>query len=193
MESWEKKFLTQSSSDQGYLIIKGIWMVSKANYAFVNVYAPNDPNRRRALWWKLEREINSDCDTRWIIFGDSNAVRSPFERLGSRFCQSTADHFNNFISKSGLIDIQLGSRRFTYMSMDGSKHSKLDCFTVNLTTINDWSQLKAVALPRLHSDHCPILLTSGVSDFGSSPFRFFNSWLLDDSLEDIVRAGWTTD
>lgn len=59
----EKFLLAQSSSDQGYLIIKGIWRASKENYAFVNVYTPNDPNRRQALWRKLEMEINSGCDT----------------------------------------------------------------------------------------------------------------------------------
>ncbi|KAL4563604.1 hypothetical protein LXL04_027649 [Taraxacum kok-saghyz] len=46
---------------------------------------------------------------------------------------------------------------------------------------------------RLHSDHCPILISAKGVDFGPRPFRFFNSWLLEVSLDEVVKAGWSVD
>nr|KAJ0218832.1 hypothetical protein LSAT_V11C300154990 [Lactuca sativa] len=173
-----------------FLAVKGSWIASKSSYGFINVYAPNDPSRRKMLWSNLERVICAEDNTRWVVFGDFNAVRSAEERIGSSFCSSTAYHFNKFIASAGLIDLPIGGRKFTYMSSDCSKHSKLDRFLISHNCSNDWPQLIVTVLPRLHSDHCPLILSSSDSDFGAPPFRFFNSWLLDDELEGVVKQGW---
>nr|KAJ0210611.1 hypothetical protein LSAT_V11C400216830 [Lactuca sativa] len=185
--------LSEAISGNGYLLTKGEWIPSKAKYTFVNVYASNDPGRRKLLWAELENILNAHSNSRWVIFGDFNEVRAECERLGSSFCISSANHFNNFISSVGLIDLQMGGRRFTYMSSDGGKHSKLDRFLVSYNTISDWPQLQVTVLPRLYSDHWLILLSSPICDYGPSPFRFFNSWLQDESLDNVVVAGWTFD
>ncbi|CAI9264957.1 unnamed protein product [Lactuca saligna] len=183
--------LSEAIFGYGYLLTKGEWIPSKTEYSFVNVYAPNDPGRRKLLWAELENILNAHSNSRWVIFGDFNEVRSECERLGSSFCISSANHFNNFISNAGLIDLQMGGRRFTYMSSDGGKHSKLDRFLVSYNTIYEWPHLQVTVLPRLYSDHCPILLSSPICDYGPPPFRFFNSWLQDESLDKVVVVGWT--
>ncbi|KAL4570233.1 hypothetical protein LXL04_025884 [Taraxacum kok-saghyz] len=185
--------LTESKSELGYLLTKGIWNETKVRYGFINVYAPNDPGRKRALWEDLENIINGDSETCWMLFGDFNAVRFPSERLGSTFCPSTARYFNNFIASSGLIDVQLGGRKYTYATPDGSKHSRIDRCLITYNTSLALPNLRATVLPRLHSDHCPILISEKGVDFGPRPFRFFNSWLLESSLDEVVKAGWTVD
>ncbi|XP_023747639.1 uncharacterized protein LOC111895811 [Lactuca sativa] len=170
--------------------MKGTWVASNLAYGFINVYAPNDPSRRKTLWSNLESVICSDDNIRWVVFGDFNAVRSADKRIGSIFCSSTAYHFNKFIASAGLIDLPIGGRKFTYMSPDYSKHSKLDRFLISHNCSADWPHLTVTTLPRLHYDHCPLILSSSVSDFGAPPFRFFNSWLLEDELEGVVKQGW---
>lgn len=142
------------------------------------------------MWLDIRNLIASGPDVWCICFGDFNVVRSIEERLGSNFCHRTARYFNNFIHETGLVELNLGGRKFTYMSSDCGKHSKLDRFLVSSDVLNSWPDLKATALTRLYSDHCPILMSSGVLDFGPYPFKFFNSWLSDPKLDELVASIW---
>ncbi|GKA73845.1 RNA-directed DNA polymerase, eukaryota [Tanacetum coccineum] len=42
------------------------------------------------------------------------------------------------------------------------------------------------------SDHRPILLEPITTDFGPTPFKFYNSWLLDKNLHSCVNEFWTS-
>nr|KAJ0191956.1 hypothetical protein LSAT_V11C800414360 [Lactuca sativa] len=110
--------------------------------------------------------------------------------LGSAFCQNSAYYFNEFIHSIGLLEIKMGGRRFTYMNSTGDKHSKLDRFLVSLNAIEAWPNLNVTAMPRVHSNHCAILLSASQLDFGPTPFKLYNSWLKDPDFEGILRRGW---
>nr|GFB01708.1 RNA-directed DNA polymerase, eukaryota, reverse transcriptase zinc-binding domain protein [Tanacetum cinerariifolium] len=58
-----------------------------------------------------------------ILFGDFNEVRNDSERFGSIFSSGDAAIFNYFIQESGLIDLPMGGRSFTWMNKVGSKYS----------------------------------------------------------------------
>ncbi|GJR36492.1 RNA-directed DNA polymerase, eukaryota [Tanacetum coccineum] len=45
----------------------------------------------------------------FIVLGDFNEVRFEYEQLGSKFCKLGARRFNEFISKSGLIDLPMAN------------------------------------------------------------------------------------
>nr|GFC55952.1 RNA-directed DNA polymerase, eukaryota, reverse transcriptase zinc-binding domain protein [Tanacetum cinerariifolium] len=45
-------------------------------------------------------------------------------------------------------------------------------------------------LDRLWSDHTPILLHVSKSDFGPTPFKFYNPWLLHDGFDDCIKVVW---
>lgn len=76
------------------------------------------------------------------------------------------------------------------MNTSGNKHSKLDRYLVSANVLESWPLLNVTALPRVHSDHCAIILSSNLLDFGPYPFRFFNSWLSDPGFNSIVEKGW---
>lgn len=174
----------------GCLATGGTWVPTNKKIWLLNIYASQQLTRKEKMWLDISSLIASDLEAGFICFGDFNAVRSMDERLGSVFCHRTAARFNNFIHESGLIELNLGGKKFTYMSSDCGKHSKLDRFLVSPVVLNFWPDLKATALNRLYSDHCPILLSSGVIDFGPYPFRFFNTWLSDPKLDDLVMEIW---
>ncbi|KAL7594926.1 hypothetical protein Lser_V15G30234 [Lactuca serriola] len=182
--------VSESIKGVGFLAIKGSWLKLRKNCCFVNVYAPQDPLRKRSMWNNLFDLINSDLDSSWFVFGDFNVVRLPQERLGSTFCQNSAYYFNEFIHSIGLLEIKMGGRRFTYMYSAGDKHSKLDRFLVSLNAIETWPNLNVTAMPRVHSDHCAILLSASQLDFGPPPFKLYNFWLKDPEFEGILRRGW---
>lgn len=122
--------------------------------------------------------------------GDFNVVRRPEERFNSSFCRRTSRDFNEFIREVGLIDPKMGGFQFTCYREEDLKLSKLDRFLYCLDFLDISPTATVIALPRELSDHCPILLSSSIPDFGPPPFRLFNSWLLRDGFEKAFITCW---
>ncbi|GJZ70184.1 putative RNA-directed DNA polymerase, eukaryota, reverse transcriptase zinc-binding domain protein [Tanacetum coccineum] len=97
-----------------------------------------------------KRLINGiDHIGRVILFGDLNEVRSESERFGSTFSCGDATIFNSFIYDTGLIDLLMGGRHFTWVNKVGSKMSKLDRFLISDNVLHSNTDLKVIALDRL--------------------------------------------
>ncbi|GKC42947.1 reverse transcriptase domain, reverse transcriptase zinc-binding domain protein, partial [Tanacetum coccineum] len=88
------------------------------------------------------------------------------------------------------VDIPMGGRRFTWISDDGLKFSKLDWFLVSEEFKNKWSSLSAIALDRKLLDHCPIMLKDIDMDFGPKPFKVYDMWLEEVDIEQVVHGAW---
>ncbi|XP_021998207.1 uncharacterized protein LOC110895235 [Helianthus annuus] len=145
--------------------------------------------RRRALWGDLKAVKESTGEGIWIMGGDFNEVRSEHERMNSRFDNQGAVLFNNFIAEAGLVEYQMGGYKFTYMSDDGSNLSKIDRILVCDSFMNNWPTARFEALTKHGSDHSPLLLSCAKNDFGPIPFRFYNSWLEDESIGEVIKKG----
>ncbi|KAL4560863.1 hypothetical protein LXL04_033019 [Taraxacum kok-saghyz] len=172
-----------------FLAVVGYWRGIVGETILVNVYGPQAPTDKKTFWQNLLNLMNSRTDT-WIFFGDFNAVRRPDERFNSTFCLNIAVAFNIFITDAGLLDMNMGGRKFTYFCDDECKLSKLDRFLVCPNFMNAFPNASVMALPREYSDHCPILLKTCRIDFGPTPFRFFNSWLYREDCDTIVKTVW---
>ncbi|GKA68574.1 putative RNA-directed DNA polymerase, eukaryota, reverse transcriptase zinc-binding domain protein [Tanacetum coccineum] len=86
----------------------------------------------------------------------------------------TSDNFNSFIDNSGLINLPLGGRLFTWMNKAGTKLSKLDLFLISKEVVEALPDVRVTAIDRLWSDHNPILLHVSKSDFGPIPFKLLS-------------------
>ncbi|XP_076896869.1 uncharacterized protein LOC143550003 [Bidens hawaiensis] len=80
----------------------------------------------------------------------------------------------------------MGGSNFTYMSDVGFKFSKIDRVLVCHEFLSKWSTASLLALPKLSSDHRPLLLSCTDLKFGPRPFRFFNSWLRNNDLIEVI-------
>ncbi|XP_035838005.1 uncharacterized protein LOC118485705 [Helianthus annuus] len=126
-------------------------------------------------------------DSNW----DFNEVCVPEDRCNSVFDSNNASHFNNFIGAAGLLEYPMAGRRFTFLSGDGKKMSKINRALVNNEFISKWPNATFRALERTLSDHSPIILATETTDFGPISFRFFNSWLEIPGVEEVVKKGLT--
>nr|GFB92281.1 RNA-directed DNA polymerase, eukaryota [Tanacetum cinerariifolium] len=99
-----------------------------------------------------------------------------------------ADNFNYFIANSGLIDLPLGGRLFTWMNKAGTKLCKLDRFLISEEVAEGLLDVRVTAIDRLWSDHNHILLHVSKSDFGPTLFKLFYSWLLLDSFDKVIKT-----
>ncbi|GJQ91567.1 RNA-directed DNA polymerase, eukaryota, reverse transcriptase zinc-binding domain protein [Tanacetum coccineum] len=90
----------------------------------------------------------------------------------------------------GLVDLPIGGRCFTWMNKACIKLSKLDRFLILEDAIDLLLDIRITALDRIWLDHNPILLHVDKIDFGPSPFKLYNSWLLRDGFDDLIKSKW---
>ncbi|GJV54846.1 RNA-directed DNA polymerase, eukaryota, partial [Tanacetum coccineum] len=182
------KKITSTKSDY-FVMIRGVWIPSGKELLIISIYAPHDLREKRSLWEYLGQFIcNWDGDV--ITMGDFNEVRDSSERFGSVFHQQGARHFNDFISKAGLVEIPLGGCSFTWCHKSTSKMSKLDRFLISDNLSRSCATLTAISLDRFLSDHRPILLRESHYDYGPIPFKFYHHWFQFHGFDKLIEDSW---
>ncbi|XP_071714890.1 uncharacterized protein [Rutidosis leptorrhynchoides] len=174
-----------------FTAIRGNWVGSGGESIIVNIYGPHNDIGKKEMWGFLDG-LMMGVDSAWVLCGDFNEVRCQSERLNCVFSQSRASRFNDFIDRNSLIEIPINGKRFTRVSGDGIKISKLDHFLVNDNFIKLWDDLSVIALDRMESDHCPLILRSKVIDFGQKPFKVFDEWLNREGVDRVILDGWNS-
>ncbi|GKB52427.1 RNA-directed DNA polymerase, eukaryota, partial [Tanacetum coccineum] len=172
-----------------FVALFGSWIPTKTK--MFSIYAPQPRTEKRSLWnhiMSLVTRWHRDC----IVMGDFNEVRCADERMGSVFNVQGATEFNDFISNSGLVNIQLEGYSFTWSHPLASKISKLDRFLVSEGLISIFPHISAICLDRHLSDHRPILLCDVIADYGATPFRLYHSWLSLSGFEHMVNHTWNS-
>ncbi|GJU79067.1 RNA-directed DNA polymerase, eukaryota, reverse transcriptase zinc-binding domain protein [Tanacetum coccineum] len=111
-------------------------------------------SRGLKLMWDTSFFIKSNmwCDDNFIIIQDFNEVRFESELCGSICSQADAQAFNSFIGNSGLIEIPMGGRLYTWMNKAGSKLRKLDHFLLSEDVATNCLDLKAIVLDKLSTN-----------------------------------------
>ncbi|GKV03045.1 hypothetical protein SLEP1_g15411 [Rubroshorea leprosula] len=174
-------------SGNGFLRISGEWGPQKLKCNFVNVYASNDRQKKLTLWNDLRHMILAE-EGRWMIAGDFNAVRCPNERKGRSGETQDMREFDDFVVSTGLVDIQLANRRFTWYRPDGSSMSRLDRVLMSGEMYSSGKGWVQHGLKRTVSDHCPIVVKTSVADWGPKPFRVLDAWQQHPQFKKVVKS-----
>nr|GEW21116.1 RNA-directed DNA polymerase, eukaryota [Tanacetum cinerariifolium] len=146
---------------------------------------------KRPLWSYLTFLINC-WNVESILMGDFNEVKRKEDRWGTVFNVYGARVFNQFISSTGLVEIQLEGYNYTWAHPSASKMSKLDRFLVSDGLLSSFPHLSAVCLDRHLSDHRPILLREVCIDYGATLFRLFHSWFEYQGFDAMVTNTWNS-
>jgi hypothetical protein len=157
------------------------------NGLFMGVYGPHDVSARRVFWEEMSG-VHSWWDVPWVVGGDFNVVRFPSERLGAMHLTTAMQDFSDFISSTGLVDIHMVGGRYTWSN--SQSRSRLDRFLFTPTVEDHFNVLVQRRLPRLCSDHFPILFECGPIENGRRPFRFENMWLKSEGFLAKVKGWW---
>ncbi|KAJ9557832.1 hypothetical protein OSB04_012446 [Centaurea solstitialis] len=100
--------------------VMSVW--GKSNMEFAALDSIGNSSGILTIW----DELQAESDAAWVICGYFNEVRCAEERKGSALDRRGTKLFNDFIATTGLQDLRLGGRKFTWMNADCSKLSKLD-------------------------------------------------------------------
>ncbi|XP_021990938.1 uncharacterized protein LOC110887669 [Helianthus annuus] len=183
---WNPKLFVKASvlKDRNMPVVSGHVKSDGSKLTVVNVYCPQRLQDKRRVW-ELMKSVKSDGDGLWIVAGDFNSVRDCAERRNSNFDLADSNAFNEFVEDAELYEFGLKGRKFTYLA--NNKLSRIDRIFVDWTFYNKWPNAEYRVLDRDGSDHFPLLLKIGSSNFGAKPFKFFNSWLEREGFDDVVK------
>ncbi|GKV26308.1 hypothetical protein SLEP1_g35639 [Rubroshorea leprosula] len=188
---WDRRHFVKREefSGDGYVGISGEWGVNKQQCSLINVYGPNDRQKRAKLWEEMKKMV-IEKEGRWLIAGDFNAVRGPEERRGKSEVRADMRDFDEFIETTGLVDIKLTNRRYTWYKPDGTARSRLDRFLLSTEMNNLGGEWIQQGLPRNISDHCAMVLKSKTTDWGPRPFRVLDAWKQHPDFKKAVEDKW---
>ncbi|KAK1290574.1 hypothetical protein QJS10_CPB18g00699 [Acorus calamus] len=131
-------------------------------WACSGVYGPHDEPSRAAMWAELS-EVKRAWGIPWCCMGDFNVTRWEEDRNRSGGISSDMRLFSDWIGEQGLIDLPI-SQAFTWSSLRADASlARLDRVLVDIEWEDSFPSCSLRCLPRVISDHCPILLLIGGS------------------------------
>lgn len=157
------------------------------------VYASNKSVERARLWNDVSEEAVR-VDEPWFILGDFNAITHEEEKKGGqRFENKSASDFRNFILANGLLDAGFSGNKFTWSNNQRGPDRiwmRLDRVLINGVAAGSFPAIKVVHLPRVHSDHCPILVSFSRREECLSFFSFNPAWINHKDFMKVVEEQW---
>ncbi|CAN1846263.1 Transposon TX1 uncharacterized 149 kDa protein [Linum perenne] len=152
------------------------------------VYGSPQPLTRTELWEYI-RTLHQAISGPWLLCGDFNSIRCMDDRLGGAyFNASRCRAFNNCLDDCELLDLGFSGPKFTWFH--GQKKRRLDRAVCNAAWMTAYPGSAVLHLPRIRSDHRPILIHSPpevTPAVNIRPFRFQIPWLAHGDFQSTLR------
>ena len=159
------------------------------------VYASPIPNIRASLWTHLIAIRNQVCKP-WVVLGDFNEIVMASEVKGGAWVSSRAKAFRDCLDHCGLIDMGAMGSFFTWKRCVQGQNpmlKRLDRVVADFPWRLLFPNACVEALPRLHSDHCPLFLRCAgfPRPRGVRSFRFEAAWATHKDYCNVVDHAWS--
>ncbi|XP_042964784.1 uncharacterized protein LOC122299013 [Carya illinoinensis] len=135
----------------------------------------------------------------WMVVGDFNIIRKDEERKGGRprHAGAMAD-FNSFIEDSGLVEMNHTGNTLSWCNgQHGLSRSwaRLDRVLINTPLLLRCSDASMKYLPRLSSDHSPMIAwwKNDNSKYGFTSFKYQKMWESHANFRDCVSRSWVVE
>lgn len=163
-------------------------------WLFTGVYGPPQPQARLDLWKDFNNIIpthNLPC----LLMGDFNEVLCQEEKKGGRIVgHDQAKYFKEVIDSNGLINLGFTGIPFTWSNKQKGSDlilERLDRGLINQQCLQIHPHAMIQHLPRIASDHAPILLKEkAIPRPPQKPFRVEQLWILHPHLPEVVNDAW---
>ncbi|XP_057789598.1 uncharacterized protein LOC131006455 [Salvia miltiorrhiza] len=171
------------------VVVDCLW--NNHRFSVAIVHGSNDYIQRRHLW----RDILGLDTGPTIVAGDFNAVKGAHERSSDCLPNAAScQDFCEFIAMSRLIESPSMGLKFTWSGrkfMPSHVESLLDRVLYSKDFAYLWNSIYTQNLPRLTSDHSPIVLRCVNNQQGGPRFfKFLHMWTMHSSFQDFVRSSW---
>ncbi|WMV11477.1 hypothetical protein MTR67_004862 [Solanum verrucosum] len=157
-----------------------------------SVYAPNSRDEREEVWGELGA-VRSLFSGPWVVAGDFNVVRYPSEKKNCKRLNKAMEDFSDFIEDMELQDLPLEGGSFTWRKGDRQDiAARLDRFLISEEWEVSFRKINQSILPRVTSDHNPLLLECGNWEKQTSYFKFENWWLKTQDFNERIKDWWNS-
>lgn len=160
------------------------------------VYAATNQVARRSLWQELYDF--SSYSQPWILVGDFNAITGAHERIGGNLPPNTScTEFSTMIDDCNLSHLDTEGNFLTWANNRASNYNymeqRLDRALSNIHFYDVWPISKCDVLPRILSDHSPLVISaSRVISHGPRPFKFHAVWKEHESFKSMISGCWNS-
>ncbi|XP_028802481.1 uncharacterized protein LOC114757572 [Neltuma alba] len=188
---WDKEVdftVTQKSSQ----VLHGSFNIGKTSaWDLSIVYGHSNRIKRCSLWEEL-RHIYAIGVGKWCVAGDFNATLRGNERVPINRGLNGADKsFVDWVRGCYLNEVDFQGPRFTWSR--GNSYSRIDRVLANSEWFETFTDTSVLHLPKLKSDHCPLLVKLNRqrrSRGKTNHFCFFAPWVTHEGFNDVVRNAW---
>ncbi|XP_052477317.1 uncharacterized protein LOC128032639 [Gossypium raimondii] len=148
--------------------------------------------------WNLLRKLGRDQRHPWLVSGDFNEIMYSFEKKGGLAREERRmEAFKKTLEECQLEDLGYTGAWFTWERGNLPKtniRERLDRGVANDKWRNLFPSGNIQHLIHTMSDYCPLLLNSktGNTYVGRPRFKFEAWWIMEDSLEGIIKTSWET-
>lgn len=155
---------------------------------FTGIYGPTTTFNRHEFWDKLHG-VRARWQGLWVVGGHFNVIRFVHEKnSGGRITKSMRD-FDGLVRSARLRDSPLSNAKFTWMNNQSRLVlSTLDRFLVSRDWEDAYPFFFQKVLPKVTSNHWPVMLHTNAQSFGSKPFRFENMWTTHHSFRELIHC-----
>lgn len=159
------------------------------------VYASPDLETRNLLWDEL-RTIADNYSGPWVAIGDFNEIISHSEKSGGRApIPSRLAGYRDIINYCDFLDLGFTGPQFTWTNKRDGRcliKQRIDRAWANPSWKALFPNSELFHLPRVHSDHCPLLLNLDFFDFTprNRKFRLEKFWLGHPEFKTLVEHHW---
>ncbi|XBH72594.1 hypothetical protein VPH35_099847 [Triticum aestivum] len=160
------------------------------SFLLSTVYAPC-LNSERTRFFEAMSSLNVQDSLQWIVLGDFNMYRFAHEKSQGLISWNVMERFNSWIKDSGLDDIHIDNRLFTWSNkMSSPTLVRLEHVLVNTAWNLSLLHTSISVVPATTSDHAPILVKFSDDVPRSSLFRMENHWLETEEARNIIMDCW---
>ncbi|KAI9084260.1 hypothetical protein K1719_033767 [Acacia pycnantha] len=163
---------------------------------FTAIYA-NPCEQRRHRTWEVLHSLASDVAEPWLMAGDFNEIKTPLEQKGGgRINETRCRKFNEWIQNCNLIDVEANGPYFTWRGpkWEGLDrvYKRLDRCLCNVHWLENFANAEIRVIPRVGSDHHPMLVNLNVENNGcrNRVFRYQVAWQMHDNFQVVMWDSW---
>lgn len=159
------------------------------------VYGSTHYSQRRTLWDEIQ-ELHAEVHGDWCLIGDFNSTLKDCESTDPPLANShtVESGFQRTIDRYNLLDMDFSGDPFTWVR--GNTRKRFDRALSNLDWRLRFSDRGIMHLPKLKSDHAPLLMAfdnrrnMNRRRRRRRPFRFEAIWLTHPSFNQLSQDNW---
>ncbi|CAL1397558.1 unnamed protein product [Linum trigynum] len=138
--------------------------------------------------------MEQQVDRPWLLTGDWNSILKSSEKQGGApLNMAKTKAFRDCMEDCRLMDLGFTGPRFTWFTSKSNLKERLDRSICNLDWHKEFPSSFVTHLPKIKSDHRPILTCSSTDKGEKKPvrrFQFLAPWLTHDDFFPFLQSVW---